>query len=260
MRSRLEVAFEVHRRTIQGGSPMLKHPSQSLSQSASPMSPAWISPVRRSPALFARTLALPAAAALAATLALGGSSRLALAAAGGGTVAPSEGIGVFPRLHEGRLSMRAPAPGAERDIWLADNVVVAPTPVPQAAPAQAPVVATVNQPPVSTSSTVVETPRSNKVVHVDVSQPHNYMTTIAVSALMGAVAGGLVGGAVYFLGDRNHAENIAYWAAGGVLVGSGVGLVQILTEESRASEATALRKLPTDPAPTLRLALLRTHF
>jgi uncharacterized protein YcfJ len=107
---------------------------------------------------------------------------------------------------------------------------------------------------------VVEAPRSNKVVHVDVAQPHNYMTTIALSALMGAVAGGLVGGAVYFIGDRNDAQNIAYWAAGGVLVGSAVGLVQILTEETRASEATALHKLPTDPAPTLRLALLRTHF
>ncbi len=236
-------------------------------------------PGRRSrPASISSTKVPPilvCAMTCAATIALGTSSRVALAASKVGAATPMEGQGNASPGRAGILSMRAvPAPGpsaersvcsesggcAKHSIFLADNVVVAPTPPQQSAPAPAPAVATVNSPAPPTSSTVVETPRSNKVVHVDVSQPHNYMTTIAVSALMGAVAGGLVGGAVYFIGDRNHAQNIAYWAAGGVLVGAGVGLVQILAEESRASEATALRKLPADPAPTLRLALLRTHF
>jgi hypothetical protein len=86
------------------------------------------------------------------------------------------------------------------------------------------------------------------------------MTTIAVSALMGAVAGALAGGAIYYLGDQNHAERIGYWAAGGVLVGTGVGLTQIMVQESRASQATAMNRPSSDPAPTFRLALYRTQF
>lgn len=145
---------------------------------------------------------------------------------------------------------------------LADNVVVTPSPgtqptgtvqtqaVPQtvvAAPAQ--------------PATTVETPRTTKVVHTDVSEsPHNYMTTIALSALMGGVVGVLVGGSIYYLGDQDHARNIAYWGAGGILLGVGVGVVQVAVQESRMSNATALNKLPSDPAPTFRLALLRGSF
>jgi len=75
---------------------------------------------------------------------------------------------------------------------------------------------------------------------------------------MGGLAGGLVGGAVYYLGDRNDAINIAYWAAGGVLVGTGVGVMQVVVQENRVSNAVA--RLPSDPAPTYRLALLRLKF
>ena len=100
-------------------------------------------------------------------------------------------------------------------------------------------------------------PSKKSVVHADVSPPHNYMGTIAGSALMGAVAGALVGGAIYYLGDQNHPANIAYWAAGGVLVGTGVGFTQIMVQESRASQATALQ---SDPARTYRLALYTAHF
>lgn len=138
--------------------------------------------------------------------------------------------------------------------WLADNVVVTPQ---ASAPAPAtPVVET----SVAPTQTVVPAPGPTKVVHAEVEGPHNYMTTIAVSALMGAVAGALVGGAVYYLGDRNNGRNIAYWAAGGVLVGTGVGVAQILVQENQVNRATSLNKLPTDPAPTFRLALLRTTF
>jgi hypothetical protein len=139
---------------------------------------------------------------------------------------------------------------------LADNVVVTPsttTPAPQAQP----------QPvqPVAPAQPVVvdpEPPR-RQIVQEDVTPPHNYVATVAVSALMGALAGGLIGGAVYYLDHETHPANIAYWAAGGVLVGTGVGVVQIAVQESRASAAVA-NQAPTDPARTYRLALLRVHF
>jgi len=153
----------------------------------------------------------------------------------------------------------APAPAARTELRLADSVVVTPQgtssqPAPAAQPvAAAPVVQAPAQP-------VVAEPRTRKVVNADVQPNHNYMSTIAVSALMGGLAGGLIGGAIYYLGDQDHAANIAYWAAGGVLVGTGVGVLQLAVQENRVSEATALRKLPTDPAPTFRLALFKTHF
>jgi|GEM_PF-6351386 len=104
---------------------------------------------------------------------------------------------------------------------------------------------------------VVETPTRKDVVH---HKDQNYMSTIAVSALMGALAGALVGGSLYYLADdQTHAQRIGYWAAGGVLVGTGVGLVQLMVQEG--DHATASRAhLSTDPAPTFRLALLNQKF
>jgi hypothetical protein len=114
--------------------------------------------------------------------------------------------------------------------------------------APAPVVAEPAAPPVK------------KEVHADVTPPHNAMATIAVSALMGGLAGLLVGGAVYYLADsQQHAARIGYWAAGGVLVGTGVGVVQVIADESRASEAVSSAWSP-DPARTYRLALFTTRF
>ena len=161
----------------------------------------------------------------------------------------------------GASEMRAPVRGGMLvpRLKLADSVVVSPQGAPPAAPAPAqPVVAApVAQAP---AQPVVTEAAPRKVVHSDVQQNHNYMSTIAMSALMGGLAGGLVGGALYYLGDRDEAIHIAYWAAGGVLVGTGVGIVQLAVQENRVSDATALRKLPSDPAPTFRLALFRTHF
>jgi hypothetical protein len=98
-------------------------------------------------------------------------------------------------------------------------------------------------------------PRREVVHHHDDS----YMSTIAVNALMGALAGALVGGALYYLEDnRTHVQRIAYWAAGGVLVGAGVGVVQIMVESR--TETIAESRLPHDPAPTYRLALLTSSF
>jgi hypothetical protein len=146
----------------------------------------------------------------------------------------------------------APLPKAS---LLADSVVV--TPQSQSAP-PAPAAVPVAAAPVA-AAPVVEEPahRTTAVVHEDT--PHNYMSTIAVSAIMGAVLGALVGGAIYYLGSQDHAARIGYWAAGGVLVGTAVGLTQVVVQENRADAAVASR-LPTDPAPTYRLALLNLSF
>src|SRR6185437_3425211 len=76
--------------------------------------------------------------------------------------------------------------------------------------------------PVQEPAPVVAPPQRS--VHEDVTPPHNAMATIAVSALMGGLAGVLVGGAIFYLNDhQEHAGRIGIWAAGGVLVGTGVG-------------------------------------
>jgi hypothetical protein len=138
---------------------------------------------------------------------------------------------------------------------VADNVVV----TPQGGQAPAQPVYTQPAPVAPQPAPVVEEP-SRRVVHADVSPPRNYAATIAISALMGGVAGALIGGAVYYLDHQNHYYNIGYWAAGGVLVGAGVGLVQVMVEENRASEAMAANRLPSDPAPTFRVALYHAEF
>jgi len=74
------------------------------------------------------------------------------------------------------------------------------------------------------------------------------------------VAGALIGGAIYFLDTpREHPERIGYWAAGGVLVGTGIGIINVVADENRAERAVANR-LPSDPVPTYRVSLLQTHF
>jgi hypothetical protein len=112
--------------------------------------------------------------------------------------------------------------------------------------------------PVEQPAPVVAPPQ--KVVHEDVQPPHNVMATITVSALMGGIAGLLVGGAIFYLADnQEHAARIGIWAAGGVLVGTGVGIVQVVADESRASSAVSQVWSP-DPARTYRLALFQRHF
>jgi hypothetical protein len=116
------------------------------------------------------------------------------------------------------------------------------------------------QPVQEQAPVVVPESHTQRVVHEDVQPPHNVMTTITVSALMGGIAGLLVGGAIYYLADnQNHAGRIGIWAAGGVLVGTGVGIVQVAADESRASTAVSQVWSP-DPARTYRLALFRARF
>jgi hypothetical protein len=138
------------------------------------------------------------------------------------------------------------------------EVEVVNTPPPAAAPAPAPAAQQPAAAPAVTpvvNAPVVETPKRDVARHHD----SNYMGTIAVSALMGALAGGLIGGSLYYLSDdQHHPQRIGYWAAGGVLVGAGVGLVQIATQEG--TPETTASKLPSDPVPTFRLALLSQRF
>jgi hypothetical protein len=141
-------------------------------------------------------------------------------------------------------------------IMVADVVVNGAPASQPAAPAVVPVAPVAAPAP----APVVETPAHTSQTTVVEHEQHNYMSTVAVSALMGGLAGALVGGSLYFLEDnQNHGRRIAYWAAGGVLVGAGVGITQIVVQEDRVDRATASR-LPTDPAPTLRLALLNRSF
>lgn len=151
------------------------------------------------------------------------------------------------------LAPVAPLPKAT---LLADSVVVTPQNTPAPAPVAQPVAVAPVAVPVA-AAPVQEPARRTTVVHEDT--PHNYMTTIAVSAIMGAVLGALVGGSIYYLGSQDHAARIGYWAAGGVLLGTGVGLTQVVVQENRADAAVASR-FSTDPAPTYRLALLNLRF
>jgi hypothetical protein len=142
----------------------------------------------------------------------------------------------------------------------ADNVVVgtpsSPPPAAATTTTPAPVVVQPAQ-PVAAQPVVVDTPAHRSVVNAEVQPTHSYMGTIAGSAFAGGAAGALVGAAIYFLGNQTHPYNIAYWAAGGVLVGTGVGIAQVMVQESRVERATAMA---ADPAPTLRLALYQTRF
>jgi hypothetical protein len=147
----------------------------------------------------------------------------------------------------------APVTPLPKASLLADSVVV--TPQGQSAPVAQPVAPVAV--PVA-AAPVEEVPaRHTTVVHEDA--PHNYMSTIAVSAIMGAVLGALVGGSIYYLGNQAHAARIGYWAAGGVILGTAVGFTQVVVQENRADAAVALR-FPTDPVPTYRLALLNLRF
>ena len=103
-----------------------------------------------------------------------------------------------------------------------------------------------------------QSPRRVEVVH---HHEDSYMSTIAGNAFMGGLAGALIGGAIYYLHDnQTNPRRIIYWAAGGVLVGAGVGVIQVVVQESRTENISAQSHLPVDPAPTFRLALLTRHF
>jgi hypothetical protein len=159
------------------------------------------------------------------------------------------------KMDSGSAGAVAPLPKA---VTVADNVVVTPSGQTAPAPSPAPTQVQVQPTPVQPVQPVVTPAPTHRTV-VTESQPRNYVGTIAVSALLGGVAGALIGGAVYFLDDQENARNIGYWAAGGVLVGTGIGIVNVVADESRAERAIGTR-YEKDPVPTYRLSLLKATF
>lgn len=101
---------------------------------------------------------------------------------------------------------------------------------------------------------------TTKVVTTDAGGGPNYVKTIFLSALSGALLATMVGAAVYLLdsGD-NDWGNLTYWAAGGVLAGAGVGLIQLAVQENRASRAISMPRPALEPQ-TYKVALLRLRF
>lgn len=70
-------------------------------------------------------------------------------------------------------------------------------------------------------------------VTVRTSEGPTFMGTVARNTFAGAMAGLLVGGAIWLLDTPRHdAQNIGYWTAGGALVGAAVGVVQLLADEN----------------------------
>jgi hypothetical protein len=153
-------------------------------------------------------------------------------------------------------------------ITLADNVVVTPqaTPAPAPAPQNNTTVVPAQQPQPAQSAPAAQNVNvepaaspARRTVHTE-HEPKPFMSTIVWSAFLGGLGGALIGGAVYFLDDQENPERIGYWAAGGVLVGTAVGIVNVATDESRAERAVSSRTMPRDPVPTFRLSLLQGRF
>jgi hypothetical protein len=92
------------------------------------------------------------------------------------------------------------------------------------------------------------------------SNTGNYVATVAGSALAGGLVGVLIGAAVFWIdGDDQDWTDLGYWAAGGVLLGAGAGVVQVVVQESRANEAVSERRW-RQPGRGLRLALVQRRF
>jgi hypothetical protein len=107
------------------------------------------------------------------------------------------------------------------------------------APVAAAPATTVVQAPPSQVQLQQPTPVTSKQV-VTETHEENFMGTIAKNTLYGAVAGALVGGAVYFIArDDVRPVTVAYWASGGALVGAAVGIVEVSTREERNERAVS---------------------
>jgi hypothetical protein len=170
------------------------------------------------------------------------------------------GVGLTSSAANAKTTDRGVVTPLPKAITLADNVVVTPQTAPAPTPAQNTTV--VPAQPVQPAQNVNVEPAaapSRHTVHTQ-HEPKPFMSTIVWSAFLGGLGGALIGGAVYFLDDQENPERIGYWAAGGVLVGTAVGIVNVATDESRAERAVSSRTMPRDPVPTFRLSLLQGRF
>jgi len=162
---------------------------------------------------------------------------------------------------DGRANNQSKLIQPVQPLTVADNVVVTPgTQAAPAAPATAPTVVVPQQAPAPAAAPVAAPVQPAHTSNTQVVEhEHSYVGTIFISALLGGAAGALIGGALWYLNDdQTHAARIGYWAAGGVLVGTGIGVAQLVVQEGRHERAVA--SLPTDPAPTFRLALYQAQF
>jgi hypothetical protein len=111
----------------------------------------------------------------------------------------------------------------------------------------------------ATRQAVARTACANTTV-VTESNTGNYVATVAGSALAGGLVGALIGGAVFWMDDEDQDwTDLGYWAAGGVLLGAGAGVVQVVVQESRASKAVSERRLRS-PGRGFRVAIAEGRF
>jgi len=117
--------------------------------------------------------------------------------------------------------------------------------VTSSAPAAAPATTVVQSPPAvqvaQAPAPAAPTSTTSKNVNVTAeTHSENFMGTIAKNTFFGAVAGALVGGAIYFI-DRDNIRpvTVAYWASGGALVGAAVGVVELSMREDRNERAVS---------------------
>jgi hypothetical protein len=142
------------------------------------------------------------------------------------------------------LFVAALALGLSGTMAQAQSVTTEKQTVNSTAPAAAPATTVVQAPPaVQVAQQPVAAPTNTTSKNVNVTaetHSENFMGTIAKNTFFGAVAGALVGGAIYFI-DRDDIRpvTVAYWASGGALVGAAVGIVEVSMREDRNERAVS---------------------
>ncbi|MBA2662557.1 MAG: hypothetical protein H0U74_09705 [Bradymonadaceae bacterium] len=99
-------------------------------------------------------------------------------------------------------------------------------------------------------------------VRVEQVPPPNYIGVLTRSAFLGGILGGLVGLGGYLISGRTWDPwNIAYFAGGGILVGTAVGLIEIVARDDRAQGSRAsLEYLERDMPRTLDVRIFNLDF
>jgi hypothetical protein len=89
----------------------------------------------------------------------------------------------------------------------------------------------------------------------------DFMGVIARNAFFGALLGGLIGGAGYLLSGRDWSPwNIAYFAAGGVIVGTAAGLVELMIRETQRPPVASLEWMERQMPRTVVVPLMQVGF
>lgn len=95
---------------------------------------------------------------------------------------------------------------------------------------------------------------------VETYHHHTFMGTVARNALGGALAGLLIGTAVWLLDTPRHdTQNIGFWTAGGALVGAVIGVAQLMGDEN-PSARLGDRYATTGPATAYLVPALSVKY